>query len=121
MAGIAFVIIFSRLVLDMCICAIFAVFCNIQGFLVLCYEHAPRPCLRVHRETGVLRVLLSVKAGLSHTIGADPLDCFGIVLPWGVGYCKGIAYWISGLLQLVLLSIFVEIEHEEQSPPGCRT
>ena len=30
------------------------------------------------------------------------------MLPWGVGYRKGIAYWILGLLQLVLLSIFVD-------------
>ena len=74
MAGIAFVIIFPRLVLDVCICVIFAVFCHIQGFLVLSYVHAQRPCLRVHRETGVLRVLLSVNAGLSHTIGTHQLD-----------------------------------------------
>ena len=74
MAGIAFVIISPRLVLDMCICAIFAVFCNIQGFLILSYVHAPRPCIRVHRETGVLRVLLSGDAGPSHTIGAHQLD-----------------------------------------------
>ena len=73
-AGIALVIISPRWVLDMCICAIFAVFCHILGFLVLSYVHAQRPCLRVHRETGVLRVLLSVNAGLSHTIGAHQLD-----------------------------------------------
>ena len=38
------------------------------------FVHAQRPRPRVHRETGVLRVLLSVKAGLSHTIGAHQLD-----------------------------------------------
>ena len=74
MAGIALVIIFPGLLLHMYICAIFAFFCHIQGFLVLSYVHAQRPCLRVHRETGVLRMLLSVNEGLSYTIGAHQLD-----------------------------------------------
>ena len=74
MAGIVSVIISCQVDRDMCICAIFAVFCHIQGFLVNSYVHAQRPCLRVHRETGVLRVLLSVNVGLSHTIGAHQLN-----------------------------------------------
>ena len=74
MAEIASFLIFRPLVLDLCICAIFAVFCHIQGFLVLFYVHVKFPCLRVHRKTGVFRVLLSVNPGLSHTIGAHQLD-----------------------------------------------
>ena len=63
---IAFVTICPRFVLDMCICALYADFCQLQGFLILSYAHAKRRCLRVYRETGVLRVLLSGNAGL-HT------------------------------------------------------
>ena len=70
----AFVTIFFRFVLDMCIFALYADFCQLQGFFILSYVHAQRPCLRVHRETGVLRVLLSVNARLTHTIGAQQLD-----------------------------------------------
>ena len=72
--GLHLLLIPPRVVLDMRTCAIYAVFCHIQGFLVLSYVHAQRLCLPVHRETGVLRVLLSVNAGLSHTIGAHQLD-----------------------------------------------
>ena len=59
---IAFVTISPRFVLDMCICALYADFCQLQGFLVLSYVHAQRLCLRVHCKTGVLRVLWSVNA-----------------------------------------------------------
>ena len=40
----AFVTISPRLVLDMCICAFYADFCQLQGFLVLSHVHAQRPC-----------------------------------------------------------------------------
>ena len=71
---IAFVTISPRFVLDMCICALYADFCRLQGFLILSYVHAQHPCLRVHGETGIFRVLVSVNGGLSHTIGAHQLD-----------------------------------------------